>query len=92
MAQGTVRKQLASVRTLADLIEKLGDKRGEYFKAGCRLVWLIDSKTETAEVYTFPTESTHVGKSGTLDGAEVLPGFSLALRKLFRKAPRKSRS
>lgn len=63
-----------------------------YFETGVRLVWIIDPATQTAEVYTSPTDQVHIGKGGTLDGGEVLPGFSLPLRKLFRKTPRKSRT
>jgi len=34
-------------------------------------------------VYTSPDEFTSVDESGSLDGGNVLPGFSLPLAKLF---------
>ena len=68
-------------------------KREEYFAAGVRLVWIIDPPTATAEAYTSPTNMTPIGKSGTLDGGDVLPGFKLPLRKLFnRKPPKKPKA
>src|SRR5688500_9608085 len=48
----------------------------EYFAAGSRLVWLIDARARTARVFESPTRVTEVGRSGTLSGGSVLPGFS----------------
>jgi Uma2 family endonuclease len=68
-------------------------KLREYFEAGAQMVWLIDPKTETAQVYTSPSDKIEVAKSGSLDGGAVLPGFSVRLRKLFsRRGPKKGRS
>ena len=64
-------------------------KLGEYFEAGVRLVWFVYPKTQTAEVYTSPTEMRRIGKSQSLDGGDVLPGFKLPLRKLFARASRR---
>lgn len=64
-------------------------KRLKYFETGVRLVWIIDPAKQTAEVYTSPTDSQHIAKGGNLDGGKVLPRFSVPLRKLFRKAPRR---
>lgn len=58
-------------------------KRAEYFAAGCRLVWEIDPRTRSADVYTGPGPATRVDESGVLDGKAVLPGFTLPLRDLF---------
>jgi Uma2 family endonuclease len=66
-------------------------KLRDYFKAGTRLVWLLYPKTQTAEVYTSPDDKRRVGKNQSLDGGEVLPGFRVALRRIFtRTAPRPS--
>lgn len=62
-------------------------KLKEYFLGGVRLVWIIDPEDGTAEVYTAPDKSTLVPADGTLDGADVLPGFRLALTTLFSKMP-----
>lgn len=55
----------------------------EYFQAGTRLVWVVDPKKLTARIYTAPESSRAVGKSGSLDGGEVLPGFQVSLPDLF---------
>ena len=61
-------------------------KRREYFEAGVKLVWLIDPKTRTANVYTAPEEPTFIDRDGVLDGGNVLPGFKLPLAELFARA------
>src|SRR5262245_34614014 len=54
-----------------------------------RLVWFIYPETRTAEVFTGVHEVTVVDKGGALDGGDVLPGFSLSLKKLFDRAGRR---
>ena len=63
-------------------------KREDYFRAGVRLVWEVDPRTRTVQVYTSPEESTTLAESDTLDGGAVLPGFSLPLRELFAELDR----
>jgi Uma2 family endonuclease len=63
-------------------------KLREYFQAGVQLVWLIDPKTRTAQVYTSPDQMKRIDKEGTLDGGTVLPGFKLSLQKLFARTTR----
>jgi Uma2 family endonuclease len=64
-------------------------KRGEYFRAGARLVWEIDPDTRTAVVYTAPDQRTALDEDGVLDGGDVLPGFTLSLRRLFERSGRR---
>ena len=58
-------------------------KVAEYFGAGVRLVWLVDPKNQIVDVYTAPDEVRRLVVRQTLDGGELLPGFTLPLRKLF---------
>jgi hypothetical protein len=62
-------------------------KRREYFRAGCRLVWVVYPKTKTIEVYTSPTDFTTLDINDTLDGGEVLPGFKVPVRIIFAPPP-----
>jgi Uma2 family endonuclease len=61
-------------------------KLTQYFAAGVELVWYVDPETRSAIVYTSPTDATEIGVNGYLDGGDVLPGFRLSLRELFRRA------
>jgi Uma2 family endonuclease len=63
--------------------QEMAIKRQEYFGAGTRLVWQIDPRTRTAEVFTSSNQSTNLDRTGVLDGAPVLPGFQLPLADLF---------
>jgi Uma2 family endonuclease len=63
-------------------------KRGEYFRAGVRLVWEIDPRARTVRVYTSVTAFTDLTAADTLDGAPVLPGFTLPLSQLFAELDR----
>ena len=62
-------------------------KIGEYAKYGVQLVWYVDPARK--EVDVFPKARTKakvtVGIGGTLDGGVVLPGFTVAVAKLFAK-------
>lgn len=58
-------------------------KRAEYFKAGVRLVWLVDLRSRTVAVYTGPEESALLDETQHLNGGDVLPGFTLSLKELF---------
>ncbi|ETW95545.1 MAG: hypothetical protein ETSY1_30200 [Candidatus Entotheonella factor] len=60
-------------------------KRREYFEAGVRLVWMIDLKTRTVDVYTDMDSLTTCREADTLGGGLVLPGFTLELRDLFAR-------
>jgi Uma2 family endonuclease len=58
----------------------------DYFAAGVKLVWLIQPKNRTAEIYTSPTDLRRIKKDESLNGADVLPGFSLQLSDLFARS------
>jgi Uma2 family endonuclease len=55
----------------------------DYFLAGVRLVWYVDLRTRTAEVYTSPDQGVTITGGQSLDGGDVLPGFRLRLRSVF---------
>ncbi len=63
-------------------------KLGEYFAAGVRLAWVIDSEMRTARVYTSLKRVKTIPEDGALEGGKVLPGFRLALQGLFERAER----
>ncbi len=74
---------LSEGNTVAEMKRKVG----EYFEAGVRLVWLIDVKKRSARAYTAPHRSVPIREDRSLDGGDVLPGFSVPLADLFRRIP-----
>jgi Uma2 family endonuclease len=62
---------------------EMARKRREYFAAGVRLIWMVDPRDRTVAVYRDPESVTVVDDSGVLDGADVLPSFTLGLAQLF---------
>jgi len=64
------------------------NKRDDYFEWGTRLVWQLDPAAQTMEVFTASEESSIVGILGSLNGGDVLSGFSLPMAKLFEHTDR----
>ena len=60
-------------------------KRGEYFRAGVRLYWEFDPLTDFARVYTAVDRYRDLNPDDTLDGGDVLPGFSMVMKDLWAK-------
>jgi Uma2 family endonuclease len=59
------------------------DKVGEYLQTGVRLVWVIDPVEESALAYTSLMSVRRVPPGGSLEGADILPGFVCPLGDLF---------
>lgn len=72
----------------SNTVKEIDRKLVDYFAGGCRLAWIIDPITRTAEVCTSATKRKVVQRDGTLDGGRVLAGFRLALSDLFADPPR----
>lgn len=60
------------------------DKVGEYLGAGVRLVWVIDPAQASASVFRSLTDVRRVERAGTLDGEDVVPGFTCRLSELLK--------
>ena len=60
----------------------MADKAAYYLQNGTRMVWLIYPDRQLAEVLQ-PGERHLLTADGTLDGGDVLPGFSVPLADLF---------
>jgi Uma2 family endonuclease len=55
----------------------------EHLKAGVQLVWILDSEDRSATIIVDPLESRTLEADATLDGGDVLPGFSCKVSDLF---------
>ena len=74
---------ISESNTKAEMRKKLD----EYFQSGARLVWMVYPKTKSVAIYDEPSDdpAKTVTESETLDGGDVLPGFSIAVAEIFRK-------
>ena len=68
-------------------------KRAEYFAGGTRLVWIVDPPTRMIGVYASADgEPVVYPEAGTVDGGDVLPGFTMSVADLFAQAERPPQS
>lgn len=67
----------------SDYLASLRRKMEVWIRNGVELGWLIDPKSEKVEIYTPGNDPRSVsGFDQSIDGGDVLPGFSLDLRLL----------
>ncbi len=59
-------------------------KIDEYLNAGARLVWIVYPDQKRVAVYQANGQYHGVSTDEVLDGGDVLPGFKLALRDVFK--------
>lgn len=64
---------------------EMAEKARQYLAAGVRLVWMIWPKRQQIDVWRpeYDTPVDTLALNDTLDGLDVLPGFSYPLSKLF---------
>lgn len=73
----------AEVASPSDRFSQLSAKVVEYFRAGTRLVWIVEPATRTVHVYRTPNRVQVFGEAEELSGEDVLPGFRCPVRRLF---------
>ncbi|WOB44549.1 Uma2 family endonuclease [Thermoleptolyngbya oregonensis NK1-22] len=67
-------------------VEEIHNKLVEYFENGTRLAWVVHPGERFVLVYRSAQEPDRLLKStDSLDGEEVVPGFTLPLANLFQK-------
>jgi Uma2 family endonuclease len=65
--------------------DEFADKLLFYLSHGVRLVWVVNPWERTIRIYR-PGEASRLLRTGdTLDGADVLPGFSVAIDDIFAR-------
>ena len=62
---------------------QLAAKAAEYVEAGTPLVWVVDPRRRQVRVHRPGQPVSSLAQTDTLEGADVLPGFSLPLSRLF---------
>lgn len=64
--------------------KEISDKTAGYLSVGA-MVWTLDPIAQTIKVDAPGKATRLLGLDDTLDGGDVLPGFSVAIRRLFGK-------
>ena len=66
---------------------EIHDKARMWLSHGVRLVWVVHLETRTVDVHRPGRAVSTLGRGDTLDGMDVLPGFSCALSVAFGDRP-----
>ena len=67
----------------SNTFEEIHSKLVEYFESGCKLAWVINPDEESVLVYRKPQPEKLLKITDSLDGEELVPGFTLAIAELF---------
>ena len=74
------------VRSPNDSRPEVRAKAQMWLSHGVRLVWIVHPDTRTVDVYAAEAAVTTLGEGDTLDGGDILPGFTCAVSAVFRAA------
>lgn len=72
----------AEVVSPGDSRREVAEKVADYLAAGTRLVWVIDPGEGTVTVHRPGAPPRVLGPDDPLDGGDLLPGFSVPVRRL----------
>lgn len=67
-----------------DSVSYVEGKVTEWLDAGSRMVWVVSPKLRTVTVYRSVTDIIILTEKDTLEGADVVPGFQIAVADLFQ--------
>ncbi len=74
---------VVELRSSSDTLKSLQEKMREYLENGAILGWLIDPKHRRVEIYRLGLGVETLENPAGLSGEEMLPGFTLDLRRLW---------
>ena len=66
-----------------DSYTEVEEKVAEYLNAGARAVWVVDPRRRTITVYRSSIDITILTENDTLDGGDIIPGFSCRVAEVF---------
>jgi Uma2 family endonuclease len=75
---------VVEVLSPGDRSPDIAKKIEEYRRASVAILWVVDPRTHTVTVYTPENEPRTLDEDDELDGGEILPGFRLPVREIFR--------
>ena len=73
---------LSPSNTAAEMVLKLK----VYLSCGVSAVWIVEPQSQVAEIHRKDLPVIRLGLDDALEDPELLPGFSLTLRDLFRRS------
>ena len=71
------------VRSPNDSPSEIREKVRDYLARGVRLVWIVDPRRETVVAYRPDAPPALRSAADSLDGGDLLPGFSCVVRSIF---------
>ena len=75
---------VVELRSATDSLPKLQAKMLEYLENGAQLGWLINPQNQQVEIYRQGRDVEILDRPTELSGEDVLPGFRLNLRRIWR--------
>jgi len=71
--------EIIGEQTFNEVEERVAD----YRSAGVRLIWIINPSTKSVLVRRLDRTCAELDETGTLDGEDVIPGFTCPVADLF---------
>ncbi len=72
------------VKSPGDSYRQMREKAAYYLANGTKLVWLVYPEKRLVEVYRADGDIQILTGDDTLDGGDVLPGFSMTVSDIFK--------
>jgi len=66
-----------------DRAGEVAGKVQDWLGAGCALVWVVEPKTQTVSIYRGGGTACVLSRAESLDGGDLLPGFSMPVAEVF---------
>jgi len=74
---------VVEVLSPSDRIGKVEGKVAQWLETGARMVWVVSPKLHTITVYRSLTDIVTLTEKDTLEGGDVVPGFSIKIAEIF---------
>ena len=74
---------VVEIRSPSDSLAAVNDKAQMWLRFGVGLVWVVFPESRTVEVHPASGPPVLLGEEANLDGGEVLPGFTCAVKDIF---------
>ena len=74
---------VVEVASQSDTLQSINDKARMWLDYGTQLVWVVFPNSRSVDVHPAGGAVFTLGEGDTLDGGDVLPGFSCAVQDIF---------